>query len=91
MNCETCGGACCKCVMMRVGRFPDEHRPWADIRGLVRPIGGGVYEWWIKSLCKHLVAGRCAIQADKPKTCRDFVVGGAECRAAIKAMAELEK
>jgi len=89
LACDTCGGACCKCLKIIIGRFPDEHRTWADIRGLVRPVGGGVYEWWIRSPCKHLIDGRCGIQSEKPKTCADFAVGGEECKKAVKAMAEM--
>lgn len=81
--CDSCGGECCKFVSIPLadvpGLLPDLDRPWLEARGTLYADG----VWRIASRCRHLTdAGRCAIYATRPDSCRDYDVDGPSCRRA---------
>ena len=78
--CKQCGGACCKCVSIPLGDpLPAGlDMEWLEARGTVSERG----VWTIKARCRYLDKGdRCAIYDARPQACRNYAVGGADCRA----------
>ena len=78
--CRQCKGACCKCVTIKLGDpLPDGvDVEWLRARGTLTERG----EWTLKTRCPYLdKANRCAIYEARPQWCREYAVGGADCRA----------
>ena len=83
MTCETCGGACCRFVVVLVGDMTPDQRRWAEMRGPLREVRDGAWEWELPVACPSLTAaGRCGIYDERPGVCREFAVGGEMCRRA---------
>ena len=84
MTCETCGGACCRFVVVLVGDMTPDQRRWAEMRGPLRQVRDGVWEWELPVACPQLTAdGRCGIYEARPDVCKGFKVGGAMCQKAM--------
>jgi len=91
MTCQECKAACCKHLTALTGEWPQEHLPWAKMRGLVKQKDADLWEWHVRSPCQHLSkTGRCKIYDNRPQVCREFEVGGKACLKAQKIQKELE-
>lgn len=86
-SCEGCGGACCRYVMIVIGKTHDPDRKrWLRTRGAYNPNTG---EWRISARCRLLDdAGRCSEYEDRPSICRVWEVGSKQCKAAREAWAQ---
>ena len=84
-ECDGCGGACCRFVVVAIGDMTPDQRRWAEMRGPLDFAHGGALLWRLPVACPHLTAeGRCDSYADRPDVCREFEVGGKLCKAAMK-------
>ena len=90
--CKQCKGACCKHLTALTGEWHIDKLPWAKMRGLVKQRAEDLWEWHVKSPCKHLdINGRCRIYfGNRPLVCKTFEVGSKECLKAIQIQKELE-
>ena len=77
--CATCGGDCCKSVVIQVGEMNKGQLRWANMRG---KVSGRT--WRIHSPCPNLRDGKCRIHLARPRVCREYVAGGPLCRAAME-------
>lgn len=76
--CKSCGGECCKTISIPVVISPEVDLAWLTARGALCEGGN----WMIISECRHLSrSGRCKIYATRPQSCRDYPVGGVDCKA----------
>jgi len=76
--CAICKGACCEGVVYPSSHLDGDGLRWLGMRGLIVP--GGVY---LRCPCRHLADGACAIHPTRPQVCREYRVGGVDCRAAV--------
>ena len=84
-DCQECGGACCKHVLVQLPDVTGIDTQWLQVRGTVRRVAGQVIEWRVESPCRELGPdGRCGIYDSRPMSCRTFEVGGDGCIEARK-------
>ena len=82
-ECDGCGGACCRCVVVAIGEMTPDQRQWAEMRGPLTVASNGGLSWRLPVACRHLTAsGRCGIYETRPDVCRQFEAGGKLCEAA---------
>jgi Fe-S-cluster containining protein len=82
-QCDACGGACCRFVVVAVGAMNADQRRWAEMRGPVDFAHKGAFLWRLPVACPNLARdGRCRIYASRPDVCRDFEAGGELCKKA---------
>jgi hypothetical protein len=76
--CQICRGACCESII-----FPDiggDPGRWLALHG--RTLAHGQVE--LETRCNALNScGTCAIHAARPRNCRDYAVGGEDCRTTV--------
>lgn len=76
MNCLDCG-ACCKYVVIPMEGFPEDAKRWLAMHEGLKVVGNRLF---IAARCKNLrLDNSCAIYADRPDVCRDYLVGGEGC------------
>ena len=81
--CDTCGGACCRFVVVGIGDMTPDQRRWAEMRGPLDFAHEGALLWRLPVACPNLTpAGRCGIYDTRPDVCRELAVDGALCRRA---------
>lgn len=84
-DCADCKGACCRQVVIRIGKPSPDELAWLETRGEV--VGES---WRIRSECKYLAEdGRCSIYEDRPQVCRDFRLDSPECKRSQEAIRRL--
>ena len=82
-ECDGCGGACCRCVVVAIGEMTPDQQRWAEMRGPLTVAANGGLSWRLPVACRHLTAsGRCGIYETRPDVCREFAVDKALCRKA---------
>lgn len=82
--CAECAGACCENLLMPI----DPSFMSSPVRKYLRTRGEfeGDYMIRLNCPCRYLTdEGQCGIYTSRPDVCRTAAVGGAGCRAAIKA------
>lgn len=82
--CAECKGACCETLLMPI----DPSFMSSPVRKYLRTRGEfeGDYMIRLNCQCRFLDdKGQCGIYSGRPDVCRTATVGGAMCRAAIKA------
>lgn len=85
MNCDDCGGACCKGILIWRVRASPKLRfelPLWLMRGFtIRELEGGVIECYSPP-CINLdhPSGKCLCYAFRPEVCQQFEIGGEECK-----------
>jgi Fe-S-cluster containining protein len=78
-TCKKCGGACCKHIIIPLGKMQYIDTAWLRVRGTLNAAG----DWRVESKCRHLGwFGRCRIYKKRPMNCRAYEVGGPDCRKA---------
>ncbi len=83
LPCDTCGGACCRFVVVAIGELTADQRRWAEMRGPVDFAYKGAFLWRLPVACQNLAEdGMCRIYASRPDVCREFEVGGELCKKA---------
>jgi Fe-S-cluster containining protein len=81
--CDDCNAACCRQVVIRLGKVSDDQGKWCRMHGALDSEG----LWRLAVPCQHVTDdGRCAIYGMRPQVCRDYEAGGARCLAAREAM-----
>lgn len=81
--CDSCRGECCQTLVLPLSASADIDVDWMLTRGTLTQGPGNVMLWRIRSRCQHLTrAGRCAIYATRPETCRRYPPGGEACMQA---------
>jgi len=79
-TCSTCRACCCRLEVLVIG---DPHVP--DEMTTVNDWGGTVMrrmeDGWCVALDRDTM--RCSIYARRPQICRDFEMGGEDCRETI--------
>jgi Fe-S-cluster containining protein len=82
IRCSQCAAACCR---LKVAVMPDDKIPaWLldhDDRGM--PILAKAESGWCAALDQDTM--RCMIYRQRPTICRDFAMGGDDCRAVRSA------
>lgn len=86
--CDLCRGACCETLVLPLPRSATKgERKWLELRGRREEIAKSDV---VRVPCRCLVlsstTGRCMIYDDRPQPCRDFPVGGEQCRAAVASL-----
>lgn len=77
--CELCRGACCESIVLKAPPAGDPGR-WLAYHADSLPDGS----LEIQSRCTRLSGcGACMIHASRPAQCREFPVGGPDCRATV--------
>lgn len=79
--CQLCRGACCESIVLNMPvRDAPAEAVWLGLHGTVLPDG----RLELRTPCSRLDGcGRCTIHDIRPSLCRNFEVGGADCRATI--------
>ena len=79
--CALCRGGCCEVIPVPIdlGQMTNDSRRHLRMRGQM--LNGVVF---LNCSCSNLAEGRCGIYDTRPQVCREFEVGGADCRTAIK-------
>lgn len=76
--CQICRGACCESLVTTTP--PTDSGFWLALHGTA--LGDGRVELAVR--CQALDScGGCTIHSMRPEHCRNFTVGGAECRATV--------
>jgi Fe-S-cluster containining protein len=78
-DCNECGGACCRYVIMKVPPMGADEARWAGMRGVMYS-----QTWAIRSKCDQLKDGRCVDYESRPDVCRQYACGGKLCKAAMR-------
>lgn len=81
--CELCRGACCETIAFAIPAPSEDVSRWMGYHGTPTKLDGKI-ELRLAAPCSKLDAGRCSIHPDRPQVCRDYTLGGAECRASIR-------
>jgi len=82
-ECSCCAAACCRLqvVLIDDNLVPERLVEWSDWGGQVmRRLADG----WCAGLDRTTL--RCTIYAQRPQICRDFEMGGGECREEWQAV-----
>lgn len=81
--CELCRGACCETlsVPLNVGTLSNDSRRYFRMRGRIE---GSTLR--LDAPCQALTGeGTCGVYSTRPQGCKDYVVGGDACVAAVRA------
>lgn len=75
--CQICQGACCESLVFAL---PDtDLGRWLGFHGVVIELGKSE----LPAPCTKLCGGQCTIHEDRPQHCRDYTVGGVDCRSTV--------
>lgn len=77
--CEVCRGACCESLVIETSIHPKVDE-WLQARGTIL-INSRVE---IETQCPSLTSGKCSRYITRPEICKEYMVGGDECRETIK-------
>lgn len=80
--CDLCRGACCEVLPVPINgaAMTNDDRRHLRMRGLVL-----TNEVILNCSCSELKGdGTCGIYSSRPQVCRDFKVGGEDCRKAVQ-------
>lgn len=76
--CQLCRGACCESIVTTAP--PTDTGFWLSLHGNTLPDGRLELPVPCHALAK---CGSCTIHSMRPEHCRNFPVGGADCRATV--------
>lgn len=89
MDCLTCRGACCETFTIPsrdVSPPGGDERRWLELHATANRGPFGVRELTFACRCTALTGeGWCGIYESRPRVCRDYVPGGPDCLAQVRA------